>query len=58
MFEVHAILNIGVSWSQAELIQNCGKTSIKLEEQCYSSKKFKKKLSKSYKNQSLKKWAS
>lgn len=53
MFEVHAILNIGVSLSQVELIQNCGKASVKLEEQFYYSKKLKKKkLSKSYGNQS------
>lgn len=31
MFEVHTILNIDVSLSQVELIQNCGKTSVKLK---------------------------
>lgn len=31
MFEVYSVLNIGISLSQVELIQNCGKTSAKMK---------------------------
>lgn len=47
MFEVRGILNTDVSLSQVELIENCGKTSVKLKGNVIPQRS---KVKKSYQN--------